>query len=258
MSQELKVSFTDKNNKYQYDGHAERIKVKSMRKKGGKLFLGDRQAVSMVQLKHRKVTHVVNADVDQHMLCREENIHYCKIDPIDDKRSCLEKAFKFIDDALEAGQNTLITCHTGYGKSAAVLLYYLMKRDGLTLADAHRHIEATRPGARSDDKTSGFRPDLVKLLQQEEKYLYKGQAASTSLQDRTMVYKDGKGVWTAPFKSGVSASGHKNSRSNSKSTEKKGNGGALKAVAFTIAMFMFMLFFIGAVKKFIDKKGLFR
>ena len=131
-----------------------------------------------------------------------------------------------------------------------------MKRDGLTLADAHRHVESIRAGVRSDDKTSGFRSELVKLLQQEERYLYKGQAASTSLNERTMVYTDGKGAWTAPFKGGDKAGSSKSNIKSSKNKigEKKSSG-ALKAVAFTIALFLFMLMFIGAVKKFIDKKG---
>jgi protein-tyrosine phosphatase len=252
MSSELKVTFSDKNNRFQYDGHAERIKVPSLKKKGGKLYLGDRDSCSMVQLKHRSISHVVNCDTDQHLLCREENISYLKVDPIVDKPTCLDKSFRFIDEALELGKNTLITCHTGYGKSACILIYYIMKRESMTLADAHRHVESVRPGIKSDSKTSGFRPDLVKLLQQQEKYLFKGQAASTRLDERTMVYTDGKGP-AVPV-GGASNIYNPNSKRNSKSTAKNSGGlGAVKAVAYMIALFLFLFFFIGAVGKFIDK-----
>ena len=71
MSSELKVTFSDKMNKYQYDGHANHIPLPSMAKGKGKLWLGDRDSCSMVQLKHRNIKSVVNAQGDMHGLSKE-------------------------------------------------------------------------------------------------------------------------------------------------------------------------------------------
>ena len=83
-----------------------------------------------------------------------------------------------IDNALESGSNTLITCETGLGKSACILLYYMMKREQTTLADSHRYINSLRPGINSDDKKSGFRPNCVEILIDEEKKMYKNSKVS--------------------------------------------------------------------------------
>jgi len=75
----------------------------------------------------------------------------------------------------------------------------------------HTHTHTLQ--VRSDSKTSGFRPDLVKLLQDFEQELYKnrdtsgnphkmltltndygGYMASVCLLERTMQYADGKGI----------------------------------------------------------------
>ena len=73
MSSELKVTFSDKMNKYQYDGHANEIPLSPMAKGPGKgkLWLGDRDSCSMVQLKHRDIKSVVNAQGDMHGLSKE-------------------------------------------------------------------------------------------------------------------------------------------------------------------------------------------
>ena len=250
----LKVTFSDKNNRFQYDGHAHRVKVVTLKKKGGKLYLGDRDSCSMVQLKHRNISHVVNTDVDQHNLCREDNIEYCKIDPVDDKRDCLEKAFRFIDAALESGKNTLVTCHTGYGKSACTIIYYLMKRDTMTLADAHRVVEDCRPGIRCDSRSADFRPSLVTLLQDVEKKLFKGQPASTRLDGRILSYTDGKPD-RLPVAAGRSNGPQGAGRVEAKMRSKSGSSlGAVKAVAYLLVLFLFLLLVIFLLRKFVDKR----
>lgn len=258
---ELKVTFTDKKNKYQYDGHAHCIGVNNVISKGkgngGKLYLGDRDSCSMVQIKHRDISCVVNAQGDMHGLCKED-VKYLKIDPVDNNKSCLELAFRFIDQALEAGNNVLICCHTGLGKSAAILIYYLMKKDAISFADAHRRIEEIRFGLRPDSKTSGFRPDLVKLLLAEEKVILQTGKDSKSkglvlpsagLEERTLVYLDGKGdmlgassnsssnssgggdIWT-PGGGGSSSS----NSNNSKSKEGSSNGNGMQVVAIVVLL----------------------
>jgi len=78
-SSELKVTFSDKMNKYQYDGHANQIPLSSMsaKKDKGKLYLGDRDSCSMVQLKHRDIWSVVNAQGDMHGLAKEGTSVVC-------------------------------------------------------------------------------------------------------------------------------------------------------------------------------------
>lgn len=194
MSSEFKITFSDKMNKYQYDGHAHEIPITNPKKTAGKLFLGDRDSCSMVQLLHRNVKCVVNAQGDMHGLSKEDTIKYLKLDPVDNNKSCFELAYRFIDTSLDAGNNVLVCCHSGLGKSAAIVLYYVMKKLGLSFADSHRLVEAERIGIRSDSKTSGFRPDLVRILLEFERELNKSQANTVRLDDRIMEYCDGKGL----------------------------------------------------------------
>ena len=55
---------------------------------------------------------------------------------------------RFIDAALEKGEHVLVCCHSGLGKSASVILYYVMKKEGVSFADAHRRVEEQRHGVR--------------------------------------------------------------------------------------------------------------
>ena len=90
-------------------------------------------------------------------LSKEESVKALKIDPIDNNFSCVALAYDFIWKGVEKGENVLIFDHTGYGRSAAVALYYLMRAGkGMSLADAHRTIENIRPGVQCNDRSAGF------------------------------------------------------------------------------------------------------
>ena len=81
MSQNLKVTFSSKNNGAQYDSSADRIFiVVEGKKNAGKLYLGDRDSGSMVQLEHRKTSKVVNCQNDMHGLSKEESVKYLNIE----------------------------------------------------------------------------------------------------------------------------------------------------------------------------------
>jgi hypothetical protein len=193
MSQ-LKVEFSDKNNKFQYDSSAARIKLSSLKDVStSKLYLGDRDAGSMVQLKWRKIDRVINCQIDMHGLSQEKEYKYLNIDPLEIEGS-LSKACKFIEKGIKANENILIFCQTGYGRSAAVFIYFLMKNQSMTFADAHRHLESFRKGIDSSDPTTGFRLQLVQLLIAEEKSLHGGKKKpSVSIDEfRVMKYMDGK------------------------------------------------------------------
>lgn len=196
MSQ-LKVEFSDKNNKYQYDTSAARIKLASLKKLStSKLYLGDRDAGSMVQLKWRKIDRVINCQIDMHGLSQEKEYKYLNIDPLEIEGS-LAKACKFIEKGIKADENILIFCQTGYGRSAAVFIYFLMKNQNMTFADAHRYLESSRKGIDSSDPTSGFRLQLVQMLINEEKSLGIKKKPSVSIDEfRVMKYMDGKGAGT--------------------------------------------------------------
>ena len=110
----------------------------------------------------------------------------------------------------------------GLGKSASILLYYLMKKEQLTFADAHRVLESQRPGATSESKTSGFRVDLVNLLLATEKdwkcmpHLKGKRENSIHLEGRTIVY-------TNELSSSELLSGRSKGFASSKTTTNGGN-----------------------------------
>ena len=150
----LKVTYVD-NSATQYDGFADEIKYATGSKKvKGKLFLGDRHSCAMVQLKHRNCQAVVNCDTDLFGLAKEKDIRYLKIDPCADFEdnnknishalSIFDLAFHFIDQELDAGHNILVHCEKGVTKSAAVVIYYLMKRQNISLASAFKEVKSYR------------------------------------------------------------------------------------------------------------------
>lgn len=133
----LKVDFID-NSDSQYDGSACEIDLPKSKVRG-RLFVGDINAASFLQLKHRNVTSVVTCAMDLFGYCKESDIKYCKVDP-DDKLIGFENATKFIDEELESGKNVLVHCSNGEGKSAAVVIYYMMKKHKKTAASTIRHL----------------------------------------------------------------------------------------------------------------------
>ena len=149
----LKVTYID-NSATQYDEFADEIIYSSSKKSKGKLYLGDRHSCAMVQLKHRNISAVVNCDTDLFGLAKEKEIRYLKVDPCidhDDPKKCFEHArkifeitFKFLDQELAAGHNVLVHCEKGITKSAAVVIYYLMKKNNISLAQAFKEVKKYR------------------------------------------------------------------------------------------------------------------
>jgi len=176
---DLKVTFVD-NASRQYDVSAQQVMIDSSLHG---LFLGDRDAASMLQLKHRGITDVVNCQKDQWGLAKEKDVEYLCIDPeLDDP---FEEAFAWIEDVLEKKKRSvLVHCQTGNGKAAAVVIYYLMKKQGVSLADAHRSVKQARTRIMP-------RPDLVRLLIEKEQMLRGiGTRPSLRLEGRTIEYQD--------------------------------------------------------------------
>ena len=149
----LKVTFID-NSASQYDEFADEIKYSSSKKSKGKLYLGDRHSCAMVQLKHRNISAVVNCDTDLFGLAKEKDIRYLKVDPCidhDDPQKNFDHAYKifeisfnFIDQELTSGHNVLVHCEKGVTKSAAVVIFYLMKKRAISLAEAYKEVKEYR------------------------------------------------------------------------------------------------------------------
>lgn len=185
MSSKLKVEFID-NSASQYDENADRIKVSSKNQnKLGKLFIGDRYSASFLQLKSRNVKSVVNCCKEIHGLSQETDVRYLKIDPEEDDDNVFEASYEFIDTELEKGKNVVVHCESGLNQSASVIVYYLMKRGKLSLAESYKSVKAQRK------KEIKIRPILLQKLIRAEKAL-RG-TISIMLDGRKVVFLDGIG-----------------------------------------------------------------
>ncbi len=197
---EFKVVFSNENNYRQYDLSATLIPMEEnptgcAESSSGRLWLGDRDSCSMVQLRHRRITHCVIAQQDLFGLAREEGVSYCMIDPLENDRECFDTADRYITSVIGSGEDVLVCCQTGLGRGACIVMYILMLKNGWTVSKAHSKLEVHRPGARTDSKTSGFRPDLIHRLIQEEQRLLSigiitGYSPSVALEGRKLLYLD--------------------------------------------------------------------
>jgi len=151
----LRVDFID-NSSEQYAQNACEIRLRGIdgKGKGGRLYLGDISSASFLQLKHRKVSSVVTCDKELFGYCKEADILYCKVDP-DDKLAGFEEATKFVHEELGKGRNVLVHCSKGEGKSAAVIIYYMMKMHkqsaGKTVAELRKIWSGVKPRVTSTE-----------------------------------------------------------------------------------------------------------
>lgn len=160
----LKVEFVDTSSS-QYDDNAASIKfANGSEKPRGSLFLGDQYSMSFVQLKFRKVKSVVCCSSELFGYCKESDIEYFKFDPDDKKISSFIDCFEFIDKKLAKGNNVVVCCENGYGKSAVIIIYYLLKRNKWSLYETFENVRKSRGTIR-------LKPSLCKLVLQMEKEL---------------------------------------------------------------------------------------
>eukprot|EP01036_Dinobryon_divergens_P036170 gene36170-47027_t len=185
----LKVEFID-NSSSQYDEYADRIKfslkTRTDKRKLGKLFIGDRYSASFLQLEWRKCKSVVNCCKEIHGLSRETDVQYLKLDPEEDEGDdSFQKSFPFIDASLEKGNNVLVHCESGLNQSAAIAIYYIMKKKDINLADSYKIVKEQRK------KAIKIRPALTQKLIKAEKFL-RG-SISIMLDGRKVIFLDAIG-----------------------------------------------------------------
>jgi len=61
------------------------------------------------------------------------------------KTLVLPSSYQFIHECIERGENVLVHCVAGKSRSATVVIYYLMKRNGMSFDAAYQHVQVMRP-----------------------------------------------------------------------------------------------------------------
>ncbi|KAJ3043480.1 hypothetical protein HDV00_004869 [Rhizophlyctis rosea] len=113
------------------------------------LYLGNLAAATDYDiLKTHKITHVVQVLDEDWEPFASEGIQYHKIriDDSPDERitQFLDNAFDFIDSALAAGGVVLVHCQMGQSRSGAVMVGWIMRRDGIGYDEALRKVRERR------------------------------------------------------------------------------------------------------------------
>lgn len=152
---EFRVTYVDNADK-QYDRSA--VEISCHPKAKGKLFLGDFNAASFLQLKYRSCKSVVSCSTDMWGYCKENGVNYLKLDTED--TALFDTAKQFIDKELSLGKNVVVFCCNGMGKSAAIIIYYRLKY-GSSIASTYLDLQKRRGNI-------NIRPDTMKFLIKEE------------------------------------------------------------------------------------------
>ena len=115
-----------------------------------RLYLGNAaSARNRAALRARGVTHVLNATASlPNSFERERAFAYCRA-PVDDTlqadlRGHFDLAAAFIGAALRGGGGCLVHCQQGVSRSAALVIAYLMRAEGLDFDDAFARVRARR------------------------------------------------------------------------------------------------------------------
>lgn len=159
----IQIEFRDTSST-QYDANGVEIKLPQENGRG-KLYIGDRHCGSFLQLKHRKCRTLICCSAELSSSCLENDIKYLKIDPmVDEKESLWDSAYKIIDSEVSNSRNVVLQCETGTGKSAAVAMYYAMKKQSISLEKSYKLVESCH-------RETKLRPRLLERLIAAEKAL---------------------------------------------------------------------------------------
>ena len=90
-----------------------------------------------------------------------DSVKYMKIPAVDDEEfdlgSFFDQGHKFIRGHIEEGRNVLVHCRAGRSRSAAMVMAFLMKENGLTFEEAYHTLKKKR---RCVSPNKGFKRQL--------------------------------------------------------------------------------------------------
>jgi protein-tyrosine phosphatase len=79
----------------------------------------------------------------------------------------IEIGYNFINESVKKNKNILVHCYAGMSRSVSVIIYYLMKKNGLTFSNAQRFIKNIRGLIRPNDS---FQKQLTEYQNYKENY----------------------------------------------------------------------------------------
>lgn len=88
-----------------------------------------------------------------------------------DERECLTallRAEEFIESHLEAGRAVMVHCSAGKDRTGMVLAHYIMRRDGVSPAEAIARVRAIRPPALAAEGWEALALDVLERLRRRE------------------------------------------------------------------------------------------
>ena len=191
----MTVTFVD-NSAQQYDSSAveltEHLRSLGLGLGAMRVWLGDRNSSSMVQLRHREITHAINCERDLFGCSKEEGVIYLNRDA---EEEGFDDANTFLIELLSSGSassRVLVFDLTGNGRSCGVLLSLLMCQLKMTLAQAYRALSMHR-------SSMNLRSALVEQLRKCEASINGGLPCTLTLSRTRQVLLHEKFVvsWTS-------------------------------------------------------------
>jgi len=87
-----------------------------------------------------------------------------------------DECVDFIDEAKRQGGSVLVHCFVGKSRSVTIVVAYLMKKHGMTLAQALQHVKSKRPVASPNAGFIRQLQDLEKSMQGKQVTIAQCQA----------------------------------------------------------------------------------
>lgn len=106
------------------------------------------EAKNKFWLKQHGITHIVNASIEIPNYF-PNNFTYLRLNLFDIPQQkiyqALEPSYRFMDNAISKEGKVLVHCHAGVSRSTSIVLYYLMKKDKMSLPEALNYVKVRRP-----------------------------------------------------------------------------------------------------------------
>ena len=115
------------------------------------LYLGSSfNAYDMNDLRSKNITIIINATVEiDNYYENDLNFVYYKYpirdNNIDDISTILDDTYSIIDRQMNEGHNILVHCYMGASRSASIVIYYIMRKFGLSYLQALYLVTTLRP-----------------------------------------------------------------------------------------------------------------